>query len=317
MAGILLITKVRMSTTREPKRPQASTPIAMSEDIHTLIVVDPSNDFLKQGGNFSGPEKSTECLVHKMCQLINGCRKLGYLIIWIQSFYGDQKEAENKNLFYKKYSKTWFRRATHVFQKSRPCCRRGFSGSEIHEDLRACADGDDTFFQKTSYSAFRGAKRPKRKPKLQKRNPGGPVNKEPEPANKEPELANKGKKLVDKETKSEGRPEIVKKERSELLDALRAMGVTEAYFCGASAASVYGTVLDAVEYAKDFQTYVVADCVGCSGLDEDKVALKQMEEPEKPGEPRGWKVIELGDLIPKKLKGRARGKTRCRKSGGI
>ncbi|KAL2107892.1 hypothetical protein VUR80DRAFT_4519 [Thermomyces stellatus] len=66
------------------------------------------------------------------------------------------------------------------------------------------------------------------------------------------------------------------KETTELLDALREKGITDAYFCGvASGTCVLASVLDAVKI-KEFRSHVVDDCLGFRRLNSHKEALERL-----------------------------------------
>lgn len=66
---------------------------------------------------------------------------------------------------------------------------------------------------------------------------------------------------------------------AELLDVLRAEGVSDAYFCGiASGTCVLASVLDAVKLKDEFRTHVVVDCLGYRRLNNHEEALERMKQ---------------------------------------
>ena len=121
-----------------------------------LLVIDPQNDFLSEGGAFSRRHVPTEQLAPAIAWMVAASRQQGRLVVWVTSVYGEHGDADH------------LRGETHV---GSPCCARGSWGAEVIAPLRpffeeghqaiderdplALPHRADLHLEKHWYSAFR------------------------------------------------------------------------------------------------------------------------------------------------------------------
>jgi nicotinamidase-related amidase/alkylated DNA repair dioxygenase AlkB len=107
-----------------------------------LLVVDPQNDFLSDGGVFAKRHVETAQLAHAIAWSVAAARQQGRLVVWVTSSYGESGTPGDESL----------RGQTHI---GAPCCVRGSWGAEVIAPLRALFEGGDLRLEKRWYSAFR------------------------------------------------------------------------------------------------------------------------------------------------------------------
>ncbi len=108
--------------------------------VTALLVVDPQNDFLAAGGAFSRRHFAAVGLAQEIAGAVVAARKLGHLVVWVTSAYGDAPHGS--------------RGLTHV---GSPCCVPDTWGAEVFAPLRPLfeARGAGAHIVKRWYSAFR------------------------------------------------------------------------------------------------------------------------------------------------------------------
>ncbi len=105
-----------------------------------LLIVDPQNDFLAEGGAFSRRHFAAPSLAQEIIGAVVAARRQGGSVVWVTSTYGDAAPGS--------------RGLTHV---GYPCCVPGTWGAEIFAPLRPLfeARGAEGHVVKRWYSAFR------------------------------------------------------------------------------------------------------------------------------------------------------------------
>ncbi len=105
-----------------------------------LLVLDPQNDYLAEGGAFSRRHFAAASLAQELTGAVVAARRRGSPVVWVTSAYGDAPPGS--------------RGLTHV---GSPCCVPGTWGIEVFAPLRPLfeARGADAHIVKGWYSAFR------------------------------------------------------------------------------------------------------------------------------------------------------------------
>jgi nicotinamidase-related amidase/alkylated DNA repair dioxygenase AlkB len=116
-------------------------PSDLAPERTALLVVDPQNDFLAEGGAFSKRHVPTPHLARSIAWLVAAARQQRRLVVWISSAYGEPSDARPGE--------------THT---GAPCCVRGTWGAEVIAELRPLFDGrgpNELHLEKRFYSPFR------------------------------------------------------------------------------------------------------------------------------------------------------------------
>jgi nicotinamidase-related amidase len=108
-----------------------------------LLIIDPQNDFLSEGGAFSRRHVETGPLAAAIGWAVAAARQQGRVVAWVTSVYGETRGREGEALAGQ----------THT---GAPCCVRGSWGAEIIDALRPLsAEASDWHAEKSWYSALR------------------------------------------------------------------------------------------------------------------------------------------------------------------
>lgn len=122
-----------------------SNPTPSPPERTALLVIDPQNDFLTEGGAFSKRHVPTPHLARSIGWLVTAARQQRRVIVWVTSAYGEGEP--NAAL----------RGETHLGD---PCCVRGTWGAEVIAALRPLFDErgarpNEWHVEKRFYSPFR------------------------------------------------------------------------------------------------------------------------------------------------------------------
>ena len=108
--------------------------------VTALLIVDPQNDFLAEGGAYARRHFASARLAQEIAGAVTAARRHGGSVVWVTSAYGDAPHGS--------------RGLTHV---GSPCCVPATWGAEVFAPLRPLfeARGAEAHVVKRWYSAFR------------------------------------------------------------------------------------------------------------------------------------------------------------------